>query len=88
MGKHAKLLDKILHGTSDKNIEFVALCSLLKALEFSERIKGDHHIFFKDGLAEILNLQPKGSKAKAYQVRQIRNVILKYHLQLEKPNAK
>jgi len=31
-------------------------------------------------LVEILNLQPLGSKAKAYQVKQVRNVILKYKL--------
>ena len=30
--------------------------------------------------AEILNLQPKQGKAKAYQVKQIRIVILKYQL--------
>ena len=31
---------------------------------------------------EILNLQPIGSKAKAYQVKQIRNIIIKYKLNL------
>jgi len=29
---------------------------------------------------EILNLQPLVSKAKAYQVKQVRGVILKYRL--------
>jgi hypothetical protein len=29
---------------------------------------------------EIINLQPKGSKAKPYQVKQVRNLILKYKL--------
>lgn len=29
---------------------------------------------------EILNLQPKGANAKPYQVKQVRNVILKYKL--------
>jgi hypothetical protein len=31
-------------------------------------------------VAEILNLQPKGAKAKPYQVQQVRKVILKYRL--------
>ena len=31
-------------------------------------------------VVERINLQRDGSKAKAYQVRQVRNVILKYSL--------
>jgi len=31
-------------------------------------------------IVEILNLQPKGAKAKPYQVKQVRNVIIKYKL--------
>jgi len=33
---------------------------LLRRLGFDERIRGDHYIFTKDGVVEILNLQPKG----------------------------
>ena len=51
-------------------------------LGFFERIKGDHHIFTKDGVEEILNLQPKGGKGKPYQVKQVRDVLLKYHLRI------
>jgi len=83
MSSYKKLLMKILRGTSDSNITFSALCQLLKSLDFEERIRGDHHIFTKDGVEEILNLQPKLSKAKPYQVKQIRNLILKYRLNLE-----
>jgi len=75
-----KLLDQILRGTSDANIPFGGLCRLLKAFGFEERIQGDHHIFTKENIEEILNLQPRGSKAKPYQVKQVRNVILKYKL--------
>jgi len=75
-----KLLAKILLGNSDANIPFAQLCQLLRRLGFEERIRGSHHIFTKDGVEEILNLQPKGSQAKAYQVRQIREVILKHQL--------
>jgi hypothetical protein len=41
---------------------------------------GDHHIFTHEGVIEIINIQPKGSHAKPYQVRQVRNIILKYRL--------
>ena len=83
MGRHGKLLAKVLQGTSDANIPFAGLCRLLKVLGFPERIRGSHHIFAKDGVEEILNLQPKGSKAKPYQVKQVRNIILRYKLTLE-----
>jgi hypothetical protein len=53
-----KILTKILSGTSDNNIEFYSLCSLLVSMDFQERIKGSHHIFYKKGVAEILNIQP------------------------------
>ncbi len=75
-----KLLSKILRGTSDANISFIEMCKLLIDLGFNEHIRGSHHIFTKDAVEEILNLQPKGSKAKPYQVKQVRNVILKYKL--------
>ncbi len=80
MGRYAKLLERILSGRSDANIRFSELVQLLSHLGFAERIKGDHHIFTRDAIEEIVNLQPKGSMAKAYQVRQVRNVILKYRL--------
>jgi len=69
-----------LRGTSDANIPFAGLCQLLSKLGFEERIRGSHHIFTKEGVEEILNLQPKGAKAKPYQVKQVRAVILKYKL--------
>lgn len=80
MSQQDKLLVKILLGTSDANIPFEPLCQLLLALDFDERIRGSHHIFSKEGIEEILNLQPKQGKAKAYQVKQVRNIILKYQL--------
>ncbi|NEO68279.1 type II toxin-antitoxin system HicA family toxin [Moorena sp. SIO3H5] len=80
MGKYEKLLQKILTGTSDNNIKFSELCQLLKKLGFDERIRGDHYIFTKDNVEEIINIQPLGTKAKAYQVRQVRNLIVKYGL--------
>jgi hypothetical protein len=80
MPRRDKLLDRILRGTADANIPFNDLCRLLRDLGFDERIRGSHHIFTRDGLADILNLQPKGAQAKSYQVKQVRNLILKYKL--------
>jgi len=78
--RQTRLLTQILSGTSDANIPFARLCQLLRNFGFEERTRGDHHIFTRQGVAEILNLQPKGSKAKPYQVRQVRNLILTYRL--------
>ncbi|MBI4647469.1 MAG: type II toxin-antitoxin system HicA family toxin [Bacteroidia bacterium] len=83
MGKYEKLLIKILRGTSDANISFSEICQLLKKFSFDERTKGDHYIFTKEGIEEILNLQPKRAKFKPYQVKQVRNLIVKYKLKLE-----
>ena len=79
MSKRA--LEKVLAGLSDENIKFSELREILLDSGFAERIKGDHHIFSKDKIVEIINIQPlRNGKAKAYQVKQVRNLILKYKL--------
>ena len=80
MGKHEKLLDTIVKGSSDANISFNDLRKLLLTLGFEERIKGSHHLFRKEDIKEKINLQRSGSKAKPYQVRQVREIIVKYHM--------
>jgi len=80
MSQKEKLLEQILSGRSDANIDFNDLLSMLDHLGFQQRIRGSHHIFTRQGIEEILNLQPKGAKAKVYQVRQVRRMILKYRL--------
>jgi len=80
MSKVSKFIFLILSGKSDANVDFNALCRLLNDFGFDERIKGSHHIFTKDGIEEIINIQPVNSKAKAYQVKQVRNLMLKYKL--------
>ena len=84
MAKHEKTLLQILRGASDSNVSFDELRSLLRHLGFDERIRGSHHIFTKENVEDILNLQPIGAKAKAYQVKQVRGVILRYKLAGEK----
>jgi predicted RNA binding protein YcfA (HicA-like mRNA interferase family) len=70
----------VLRGSSDANIRFSELCALLARLGFSERIKGSHHIFTREDVVEILNLQPRNSLAKPYQVKQVRKVLVQYKL--------
>jgi hypothetical protein len=81
MSKFDKLLFKILSGRSDRTIPFSELCYILEKLRFEKRINGDHHIYYHDRIVEIINIQPIGSGAKAYQVKQVRNIILKYKLE-------
>ena len=80
MGKYEKLINQILRGRSDANISFSDLVNLLTYLGFEIRIKGSHHIFRKQGLEEKPNLQKDGNKAKPYQVKQVRDLIVKYQL--------
>ncbi|MCL1812697.1 MAG: type II toxin-antitoxin system HicA family toxin [Treponema sp.] len=81
MGKHEKLVQKILSGRQDNSVQFTEAVTLLQALGFSLRIKGSHHIFDREGIEELINIQSDGSKAKAYQIKQIRELILKYRLE-------
>jgi predicted RNA binding protein YcfA (HicA-like mRNA interferase family) len=53
---------------------------MLLRLGFVERTRGSHHVFRKEGIEEKINMQHAGNKAKPYQVRQVRDVLLKYHL--------
>ncbi|QBQ53397.1 type II toxin-antitoxin system HicA family toxin [Nitrosococcus wardiae] len=80
MGKHEKVMEKILQGASDSNIGFDDIRSMLLYLGFEERIRGSHHLYRRKGIEEKINLQRAGNKAKSYQVKQVREVILKYHL--------
>jgi hypothetical protein len=80
VAKYDDLLARILQGTSDANIPFNDLRQLLRRLGFEERTRGSHHMFRKAGVEEKINLQRDDSKAKVYQVRQVRGIILKYKL--------
>jgi predicted RNA binding protein YcfA (HicA-like mRNA interferase family) len=80
MGKMDRVLARVLQGTADANIAFDDLRHLLLRLGFEERIRGSHHVFRRSGVAEKINLQMDGSKAKPYQVRQVRQVVVRYRL--------
>ena len=83
MASLPKVLESLLSGRSDRNLRFADLRRILLAMGFSERTSGGHHIFHRQGVVEIVNLQPlPGGKAKAYQVKQVRQLITKYGLKL------
>ena len=81
MGRYDELRVRILQGKSDANVNFDELRQLLQWLGFEERTRGSHHIFRREGVRELINLQREGSKAKVYQVRQVRQVIVRYGLE-------
>ena len=82
MAKRQKLKEKLLSGQHDRNFGFEDLCTLVRQLGFTERkTGGSHRIFHREGVKEIINLQPsKDRKAKPYQVKQVREIVNGYHL--------
>ena len=80
MSRQERLLEVLLRGRSDANIRFSRLCRLMRYLGFEERVRGSHHIFDMDGVAEIVCLQTQQGHAKPYQVKQVRQLICKYTL--------
>ena len=75
-----KILEKLLRGQSDASIRFDDICHLLQTKGFRMRVSGSHHIFTKSGVMERINLQREGSKAKPYQIRQVRKILAQYKL--------
>jgi predicted RNA binding protein YcfA (HicA-like mRNA interferase family) len=74
---------KLLAGTSDHNFDFDEFVSLIKKLGFRLRTgKGSHrHVCSKEGIPMAISIQPRdGNKAKHYQVRQIREIVIHYNL--------
>ena len=80
MGKYDKLVLRLLSGFADANVDFEELRDLLKRLGFEERVRGSHHLFRKPGVEAKINLQRDGAKAKPYQVRQVRSVLVNHRL--------
>lgn len=73
-------LRKVLSGRADANTSFTGLCNLREALGFAQRVRGSHNICWHDGVAEVINLQAKGTGCKPYQVKQVRRLIERYRL--------
>lgn len=76
-----KTYNDVISGKSDNNINFSDFCNLIVDLVFSfKRQKGSHKSYYHSGINERMTVQNAGSKAKGYQVRQLRNVINKHGL--------
>ncbi len=76
-------MERILSGRSDRNIPFEQTRTLLLSLSFNERIRGSHHVFWKEGVARRINLQPtREGTCKPYQVRQMRETLVEYREEL------
>lgn len=78
MPNHA--YDDVMSGTKDQNLRFSDLCYVLESHGFLRRIKGDHYIYCRKDIPEIVNIQPIGKMAKPYQVRQIRKLFFTYNI--------
>jgi hypothetical protein len=75
-----RTLNRVLGGRADAAIRFDEPCSLLKSMGFEMRVSGSHHLFRRAGVEDRINLQRDGANAKPYQVKQVRNVILRHKL--------
>lgn len=79
--KPRKLLQKAL--SSPANLRFEEACALARAFGFHlSRVSGSHHIFAREGIRELVNLQEVGGKAKAYQVRQLLALAERYNMSI------
>jgi hypothetical protein len=83
VGSRRKLYDRIVGGRSDANIPFEQTRSMLLHLGFKERVRGSHHIFNREGIEELIDIQKVGGECKPYQVKQMRAVLKKYNLRKE-----
>ena len=80
MNKAEKLFDKLIAGRNEANFPFDELCMLLTKLGYTMRKTKGSHIIFQRG-SSFLNLQlSSDGKAKAYQVRQVRQELKNLNL--------
>lgn len=76
-----KIYHDVISGKSDYNIKYSDLQNLILELGFEfKRQRGSHTIYYHSGINELLNIQKDGSKAKGYEVKQLRNIIIKHNL--------
>ena len=77
-----KFQEALFRGNRDANLDFDSMRRYLTALGFEERSKGSHFVFRVPGIGRPLNLQPRASHCKAYQVRQVRKVLAELNMRL------
>ena len=78
-----QLLTRLARGAV-KNVQFSAMIDLVEGFGFRlNRVRGSHPSFVHPDVPEMLNLQPDGGQAKAYQIRQFLRLIEEHELRLE-----
>jgi predicted RNA binding protein YcfA (HicA-like mRNA interferase family) len=83
MVKPAKLYLQLLESTR-RTVAFRDFVALVLAFGFEEvRSRGSHRCFSHPDCQRLLVIQPKGSDAKGYQVRELLDMIEEYGLTLE-----
>ena len=79
-----KLYQSVMSGSQDRNIKFRDLEKLLISLGFQKKENnGDHFLYNYPGIKELINIQPEKkdhSKAKSYQVRQVRKFLTRNNI--------
>jgi uncharacterized protein (TIGR02996 family) len=79
-------VQRALSDKPDPNIRFGDLRTILSHRGFIDHPVAndddvvDHYRFWRDGVAEILNFQPRNGMAKPYQVKQVRDILTRYNL--------
>jgi predicted RNA binding protein YcfA (HicA-like mRNA interferase family) len=65
------------------SIRFGDFLRILKAFGFTlDRINGSHHIFKHSAVSRALSIQPRGDKAKPYQLDQFLDIVEEFGLKI------
>jgi len=81
MAINKRVYEAVMSGKSDYNIRFASFTKLIVDLGFRlVAQEGSHRNYRHDALRVKISVQPDGDKAKAYQVKQLRDIIKKYKL--------
>lgn len=76
-----KVYNDVVSGKCDNNIRFADFEKLILDLGFTFKgQKGSHMAFYHNGINERMTIQNDKSKAKGYQVRQLRQIIIEHNL--------
>ncbi len=78
-----RLLIRLTRG-SVHNVAFGDMVDMVEGFGFVlSRTSGSNHIFIRDGIPELVNIQNVGGQAKPYQIRQFLRLVEKYNLALQ-----
>jgi predicted RNA binding protein YcfA (HicA-like mRNA interferase family) len=77
-----KMLEKIYN--NNKNVRFGDFTLIVEAFGFNQvRVSGSHHMYWRDGVNEMVNIQNVRGEVKPYQIKQFLSLIEMYNLKLE-----